>query len=167
MSCSLRFPYENYFVRLWVSAYQMHLMSFFFSRMGVLKHCSVLQACFNLHISTARVNTRKENDKWVKLLWEKGQFFSLDSCKLKPIRRLATSSQWNISHHLLLHKLALLPNLNGQNFGYKHESSFTVSLLWHVTEVAYMEMIGLLVIIWISKWPTSGKQRSLSCLGHR
>lgn len=41
-------------------------------------------------------------------------FFSLDSCKLKPIRCLATSSQRNTSHHLLLYKWTLSPNPLGK-----------------------------------------------------
>ncbi len=101
---------ENYFVRLQVSAYQMYLTYFF----G--------WACWSIalrfkHVEARRfkpLEKKKENDKWVKLLWEKGQFFSLDSCKLKPIRCLATSSQRNTSHHLLLYKWTLSPNPLGK-----------------------------------------------------
>lgn len=124
---------ENYFVRLQVSAYQMY-MSYFFG-----------WACWSIALRFKHVWTcvlqplkkKKENDKWVKLLWDKGQFFSLDSYKLKPIRCLATSSQRNISHHLLLYKWTLSPNPQGKtlditwvNIHWQLALTWNSSFLW-------------------------------------
>jgi len=129
----MQFPYENYFfLRLCVSAYQMPRMSFsfffflFFSRMGMLKHCSVLQACFNLHILTARINTRKENDKWVKLVGKGSVFRSWQ------LQAQANQVSYNIftTDNIVGSIVAQISSFTkpGQNFEYKHKSTYTVSL---------------------------------------